>query len=285
MLVSRDEGCGHRLCCEDVQFRLDREGEGRRPGVSIRLKRTTRPASICLTSVSPHSMTALDFDGDYGRTYASTIRRSIPAYDALLEIGAAALASLAPQASTALIVGPGVGEELPGLFAALPQAHFTLLEPSEQMRRSCAGVIEREGAGERCNLLDDTLQQARQFQGEPFTVVVCHHVLHLMRPEEQRLALRQLTSLLAPGGLLLVSSYSEPADTDALERVMAIAATRLRGLGLDETTLAKFMAGRNTVVFSLNESLLAEELAAAGLEPPQRLLQALGSLLWLSRRP
>ena len=229
-------------------------------------------------------MTSLDFDGDYGRTYARTIRLSIPAYDALLEIGSAALAALAPEAASALIVGPGLGEELPGIITALPLARFTLLEPSEQMRRSCDAVIAREGAEERCRLLEHSLEQSEALQDDSFAVVICHHVLHLMRPEAQRQALRQLTARLAPGGLLLLSSYSEAADPDAMQRVLAIAGRRLRQLGMDEDTLARFMAGRNSLVFSLDESLLAEELSAAGLEPPQRLLQALGSLLWLSRR-
>jgi tRNA (cmo5U34)-methyltransferase len=116
-------------------------------------------------------------------------------------------------------------------------------------------------------------------------VVLCHHVLHLLPPDQQREALQQLAARLAPGGLLLLSSYSEPADAQAMERVLAITTSRLRGLGMDEATLGKFMAGRNTVVFSLNEQLLAEELAAAGLEPPQQLLQALASRMWISRRP
>lgn len=150
--------------------------------------------------------------------------------------------------------------------------------------RGCAAVIARAAAGERCTLLGHTLEEAEQLQDGPFAVVLCHHVLHLMRPEQQREALRQLTAQVAPGGLLLLSSYSEPPDAEAMDRIMTIATSRLRGLGVDETTLSKFKAGRNTVVFSLNEELLAEELTSAGLEPPQRLLQALGSLLWLSRR-
>lgn len=230
-------------------------------------------------------MTSLDFEGDYGRRYGSTIRLSIPGYDALLEIGAAALAALAPEAATALIVGPGLGEELPGIFAALPRARFTLLEPSEQMRRSCAAVIAREGAGDRCQLLEHTLQQAGALRDAPFAVVICHHVLHLMPAAEQRQALRQLVTRLAPGGLLLLSSYSEPAAAPALQRLLSVAGSRLRRLGMDSETLAAFLAGRNCLVFSLDEALLAEELAAAGMEPPQRLLQALASLLWVSRRP
>jgi len=230
-------------------------------------------------------MTSLDFEGDYGRHYADSIRRSIPAYDALLEIAAAALAANAAAASSVLVVGPGLGEELPGMLAALPEARFTLLEPSEQMARGCAAVIAREGAGDRCRLLGLRLEEAGEREAEPFDVVVCHHVLHLMRPEQQRQALEQLCARLAPGGLLLLSSYSEPADAEACDRMLAIGQSRLRQLGMAEETLRQFMAGRNTLVFSLAETLLAEELAAAALEPPQRLLQALGSLLWISRRP
>jgi SAM-dependent methyltransferase len=233
----------------------------------------------------PTPMTSLDFEGDYGRHYATSIRRSIPAYDALFEIGAATLAAFAAEASSALVVGPGLGEELPGMLAALPQARFTLLEPSAQMGQGCAAVIAREGAGGRCNLLQSTLQDAGPLADTPFAVVICHHVLHLMPPAQQRPLLRQLCAQVAPGGQLLLSSFSEPAEALQLETNLVIARCRLRQLGMDEDTLRLFMAGRNTVVFSLAEALLAEELVQAGLEPPQLLVQALSNRLWLSRRP
>jgi|694.fasta_scaffold39349_10 hypothetical protein len=51
-------------------------------------------------------MAGLDFDGDDGRHYTATIRRSIPAYDALLEIGTAAVATAAPAATSVLVEGP-----------------------------------------------------------------------------------------------------------------------------------------------------------------------------------
>ena len=41
-------------------------------------------------------MASLDFDGDYGRHYDQRIRRIIPAYDAHLELAAAALGALVP---------------------------------------------------------------------------------------------------------------------------------------------------------------------------------------------
>jgi tRNA (cmo5U34)-methyltransferase len=229
-------------------------------------------------------MPDLDFEGDYGRRYVNTIRQSIPAYDALLEIGNAALAALAHEAATALVVGPGRGEELPGIFSALPGARFTLLEPSEQMRRACSAVIAQEEAGARCRLLPQTLQAFAGALRDPFAVVICHHVLHLMPSDQQRQALRQLALSVAPGGVLLVSSYSEPAEAQDLARVLAIAGSRLLRLGMDATTLKAFLAGRNTVVFSLAEALLDQELMLAGLERPQLLLQALASRLWISCR-
>ncbi len=67
-------------------------------------------------------MARLDFDGDYGRHYDQSIRRIIPAYDAHLELAAAALSALVPTASSALVVGPGAGEELPSLLKAMPGA-------------------------------------------------------------------------------------------------------------------------------------------------------------------
>lgn len=228
-------------------------------------------------------MAGLDFDGDYGRHYTATIRRSIPAYDALLEIGTAAVATAAPAATSVLVVGPGPGEELPALIAALPQAKFTLLEPSAQMAQACIALLQLHGLGGRCILLQQPLDASTQLDDAPFAVVICHHVVHLMPPDQQRLLLQQLAAHVAPGGVLLLSSLSEPTEPMAMEQVLAISRTRLALLGMEEQAIEQFMAGLNTVVFGLSAERLAAELTAAGLHPPQLLVQALGSHLWLSR--
>ena len=176
-------------------------------------------------------MTGLDFEGDYGRQYAETIRTSIPAYDTLQEVGAAALAAFAPADGAVLVVGPGLGEELPGLLAALPRARFTLLEPSARMGQGCAARIAAEGASERCRLLPCTLADAGALEGEPFAAVVCHHVLHLMPAEQLRIALAQLAHRVAAGGALLVSSYSEPADLDQILGIKRIGQDRRAVVG------------------------------------------------------
>ena len=152
-------------------------------------------------------MSGLDFDGDYGRHYRQRIRLSIPAYDAVLEIGAAALAAKTPAAREVLVVGPGAGEELPGLLQAMPLARFTLLEPSEQMADFCRQRIAALHAGSRCLLQQQSLADS-ELEPAGFDAVVCHHVLHLLPPEQQQQELDRLLGQLAPGGCLLLSSYS-----------------------------------------------------------------------------
>ena len=229
-------------------------------------------------------MSLLDFEGNYGRQYNDRIRSLIPGYDAILEIGAATLAARCPQAQTALVVGPGSGQELSGLLWALPRAQLTLVEPSEQMRLLCSAEIERLAAGDRVHWGPEQLQDEPPPAPGRFDAVICHHVLHVLPPAQQRQLLDQLAAQLAPGGVLLVSSYSEPAAPD-IEPWRAIATARFRGLGLDEPSVNEVLASRNTKVFPLDPQRLERRLLAAGLEPPTQLLQALCNRLWVSRRP
>lgn len=230
-------------------------------------------------------MSSLDFDGEYGRAYRQRIRSSVPGYDAMLEIAAAAMAMAAGSAGSVLVVGPGPGEELEPLLAALPAARFTLLEPSEQMREACAARIAAAGASERCRLLAQGLEAGATPPGGPFDAVLCLNVLHLMPPERQRPLLHSLAASVPAGGALLLSAHSESASGAAFDGLMAVARSRLRQLGLSEALIEQLMASRNTLVFSLEHSLLEAVLAEAGMEPPLLLQQSLFSRLWLCRRP
>ena len=229
-------------------------------------------------------MSGLDFDGDYGRQYSQRIRLSIPAYDAVLEIGAAALAARAPAARRALVVGPGAGEELAGLLQAMPVAQFTLLEPSQQMAEFCRQRLASLHAECRCLVQQQSLADSGLGQ-EGFEAVVCHHVLHLMPPEQQQQELRRLLGQLAPGGCLLLSSYSEPTNDGCDQQMVEIVMARLRMLGMDEATLELFLSGRNKVVFSLAEQLIQQQAGLQGCSPPQLLLRAMFNGLWLIQRP
>ena len=229
-------------------------------------------------------MIQLDFEGDYGRQYNARIRTLIPGYDAIQELGAAALAARLPQAQRALVVGVGSGLELPGLLQALPQARFTLVEPSQQMRGLCDGLIQRIDATHRVQWGPERLPEEGPLGEGPFDAVVCHNVLHVLNPAQQRPLLDQLVAQVAPGGALLLSSYSE-TEPEAMGPWLELAAARFRALGMDQATADDVMTSRNTTVFSLDPQLLERRLLSAGLEPPTQLMQAACFRLWISGRP
>ena len=225
-------------------------------------------------------MALLDFDGDYGRHYDQSIRRLIPAYDSHFELAAAALGALVPTASSALVVGPGAGEELPSLLRAMPGAHLQLVEPSEQMRGFCDAVIARAQAGDRIGWAPNDLKEV---QGR-FDAVICHNVLHLLPPAEQEDFLHQLCARVGPGGVLVISGFSEEPGAD-MELWQAIARARFQSQGMDSETIERVMASRNAGVYSVDATRLAAQLQRAGMEPATQLLQALFNRLWFSRRP
>jgi len=222
----------------------------------------------------------LDFDGDYGRTYDARIASLIPAYQAIFELAAATTAALQPLAQRALVVGAGTGTELPGLLTAMPQARFTLVEPSAQMRGFCQALIERVKASDRVTWGPDDLDALGRTR---FDAVISHNVLHVLTPDAQERLLRPMAERVAPGGCLLLSSYSEPEPPE-LELGLQIGVTRFKALGMDPATIKAVMASRNSKVFSVDRQRLAAQLLQAGLEPPIQLVQALFNRLWLSRR-
>ena len=225
-------------------------------------------------------MALLDFDGDYGRTYNARIRRLIPAYDAIFELAAATAAALHPEAQGVLVVGAGTGTELPALLEALPQARFTLVEPSEQMRGFCHELLASIGASGRVAWGADHLEACAD---DTFEVVISHNVLHVLAPAEQEQLLQQMAARVAPGGCLLLSSYSE-SGPPGLELGLAIGRSRFAVLGMDQATIEAVLESRNSKVFSMDAERLEQQLTQAGLEPPIQLLQALFNHLWLSRR-
>ena len=232
-------------------------------------------------------MPSLDFDGEYGRTYRSSIRHSVPGYDTLHEIATAAVRTTGPQAQKILVVGPGPGDEMSNLFEACPNANFTVLEPSEQMLALCKERIKGHGGTHRCQFLQCGLIEAGDalLRDASFDLVICHNVLHLHRADQQTTMLRQLASLTDVGGSLLLSAYSEPEDASVADRLLAVGVQRLQDRGLKEEQLSTLLATRNQVVFSVEDTRVKQELMTAGMSSPLQLYQGLFAKLWLIQRP
>lgn len=231
-------------------------------------------------------MPALNFEGDYGNSYRTSIRDSVPGYDVLHEIALATVHSMSSQAKSALVVGPGPGEQLPDLLKACPNAELTVLEPSERMLSLCREVISSDPGRERCVLIQGELEhnmvQTLNLNG--WDLVVCHNVLHLFEEKKQVQLLRLLAQCTGLNGLLLLSGYSEPSDPSTTEQLMEIGLQRLRDRDLNEDKVSAIRNSRNRVVFSVDSNQVSTVLTSEKLTPALQLYQGLFIKLWASRR-
>ena len=228
-------------------------------------------------------MTDLDFDGDYGLQYQTTIRDSIPGYDVLHEIAIASVNNRAQEIRSVLVVGPGPGEKLISLLNAAPKAGFTVLEPSKQMMQSCKQFITQYSMSDRCNLKQLSLEEAIDgpLNHSQFDLVVCHNVLHLFSEQQQISMLQKLLSVIAKPGALLLSGFSEPNDQEALGQLLRIGRQRLINRGVSQDKADSLLATRNTSVFSMNPENISTSLRDLGFHKPLQLYQGLFAKLWL----
>lgn len=231
-------------------------------------------------------MPSLDFDGDYGRSYRTSIRHSIPGYDTLHEIAIATVKALTKDVQRALVVGPGPGEELPSLLEACPKASFTVLEPSAQMLDFCKQHIASLENRHHCHWLQSGLMEAcnAPLKGTRFDLVICHNVLHLFSSDQQNQMLHQLAALTDHGGTLMLSAYSEPEAAKMTECLLAVGGQRLQDRGLEVEQVNALLASRNQVVFSMDGSRLSHELQSAGMTDPLQLYQGLFAKLWITQK-
>lgn len=231
-------------------------------------------------------MTLLDFEAEYGRTYRKTIQNSVPGHGTLLEIAAATVGELASAAKRILVVGPGPGDELPPLLSACPDTEFVVLEPSAQMFQICKETLESHEGSERCELVQKTLDGAvlSGLLQKDFGAVICHNVLHLMAADLQDQMIWSLVEQLLPGGILLISSYSEATEPVLCDTIFSIASRRLIDRGLPSEVVDKFLTTRNTAVFSLNAERLQQILMELNCQNPIQLYQALFARLWMTKK-
>lgn len=231
-------------------------------------------------------MPTLNFDGAYGNSYRTSIRDSVPGYDVLHEIALATVHSISSRAKSALVVGPGPGEQLPDLIKACPNAEITVLEPSEQMLSFCREAISGDPGRERCVLIQGELNHNRvqTLNRNSWDLVVCHNVLHLFEEKKQVELLRLLAQCTGLNGLLLLSGYSEPSDPSTTEQMMEIGLQRLRDRDLNEEQVIAIRNTRNKVVFSVDSDRVSTVLTSEELTPALQLYQGIFASLWASRR-
>ncbi|KZR67683.1 hypothetical protein PMIT1327_00189 [Prochlorococcus marinus str. MIT 1327] len=105
--------------------------------------------------------------------------------------------------------------------------------------------------------------------------------MHLFPPAEQIEAFDQLGSLVAPGGAMLRSSYSEDQNKLSNDLIVSIATERLRIRGLNEEQIKMILSARNQSVFSFNPINLPSNPKIKDLGVPLQIMQVGLIRMWL----
>lgn len=133
---------------------------------------------------------------EYAQTYDMLLAHN-PAYQALIDAFNAFLDTAAlPEDARVLDAGAGTGNFAHALYAVLPEADLTLLEPDAGMRARAAEKL----AGASARMAPCGLQAYSGSAG--FDLIICTHALYAMPDPTARLA--QMRALVKPGGWLFL---------------------------------------------------------------------------------
>ena len=127
----------------------------------------------------------------------------------------------------------------------------------------CTQTISNVPGSERCTLIQGELDQTTLDNPHPvrWDLVICHNVMHLFEPDKQISLLRLPGQCRADDGRLVFSGYSEPADEDTTQRMMAIGLQRLQNRGINPEQNKATRSSRNKVVFSVDSEQVSNVLA------------------------
>jgi tRNA (cmo5U34)-methyltransferase len=227
----------------------------------------------------------LKFDTARAEEYARQARIGLAGYDACHELSACVLAAALPQRKDArvLVVGAGgTGGEVIAAARLEPGWTFVAVDPSAPMLDLARAQIDAAGLGARVTFIDGDLSAVPP--EATFDAVLMIGVLHHVADDAGKKALlRDIAQRLRSGAsLILAGNYRHYASEPLL---LAAWANRWRLCGADDSEvqekLDKIMRGAAPPE---SEEKVADLLAEAGFETPERFFSSLFWGAWHTRR-
>ena len=147
--------------------------------------------------------TKIEFDRDRALEYDLDIRKAIPGYEALHDMGRILLQNSLTASAKLLVVGCGTGFELINYCQHNPEWRLTGVEPSQEMSAIAQEKLTNQGFSERADLHTgyiDTLTKT-----EPMDAATLILVMHFVPNDGAKLQLLQnIAQHLKPGADLIL---------------------------------------------------------------------------------
>jgi len=224
------------------------------------------------------------FAAEKAQAYDRRIRDAIPGYEALHVLACAVVAETTGGHGRALVAGAGTGAECVALAQACPRLAIVGVDPAPEMLAVAERKVAEHDLVARVRLMPGTAADLPEF--EKFDAATLLLVLHFLKDDGAKAALlSDIARRLKPGAPLVLADLFGPGWDEAGQARLRVWWEHLQlAAGFDEAEVAKGLAHVDRDIHAVEESRLAELLAAAGFEPPQRFFQALCFGGWLTRR-
>lgn len=223
------------------------------------------------------------FSAEHARQYDERIQISIPGYELLHQLSAAALGRRLANDAHLLIVGAGTGAEL----LLLGQLHrgwrFTAIDPAADMIEIARDRTAAAGLGDRVELLATTTDQLPT--SARFDAATALLVMHFLPDDGAKLHfLRQISNRLPPGApFVLADLHGDPA-ADSFSRLMHVWQHSLLDRGVPAEKAAEMSQQVRQHLHWVPESRLHELFLAAGFTEIDRYFQSILFGAWALSR-
>lgn len=150
-------------------------------------------------------MTESPFNAPSIHSYAEGPPRQVPDFASLHRMASMLLAERTPATGRVLVLGAGGGLELKTLVEAHPEWSFDGVDPSADMLKLAAQMVEPHSA--RIRLHHGYIEDAPE---GPFDAALCLLTFHFIPRDQRRPTLQQIRRRLTPGAPFVVAHISFP---------------------------------------------------------------------------
>lgn len=206
--------------------------------------------------------------------YNDTIRKRIVGYEYIFTLMADLIAAENINAKHVIVVGAGGGQELSTLAPILPDAHFTAIDPSDNMLMLAKARVAQENIDAHITYVADELVAT---DVETADILTCHLVLHFLKAHEaKRALLAQMAQSVRIGGRLFLSSINGDTDSESFKaQLKAWERFAIRN-GVKPHQWEAFAQSFGRELMPISSAQLMADIESVGLHVVQKYYQAYG---------